>query len=487
MACYTTPCVIKRFKRNLFTSSKYSHHIIKSNLIHGSNKYFCSTQHPADDGIGHVNINYSTIYKERTGITSGLWRLRANLIGHDTIDTNNPPKRGPLIEKPPWQSSILVLYEFVNNETILSEYIRFDGGVRFGRILEDMDSLAGNIAECHADNDDGYPISFVTAAVDRIDLKRRFPLNKNLVMQGTPIYVGKSSMNVQISVYDKNDTNFIICTANFIMVAQDGITGKSIEINSLLLDDEIAQQSFIRGRFEAQLNKERKQKSLTLIKPSSEESALIHQCWLDINVNHKLDMNDKNKYIAISKTKKENVVICQPQHLNRNGKIFGGYLMKIAYELARVTAYTFIGGLQNIYDKTIDKTEMINQHPQFVSSDEITFEHPLSVGCIIRNESHVACTDPMNNEYERVTDDFYEGRKAMMIFVRTYIQEPGKSEEILSNVFSFCYVVPQPTKPIRRVLPLTYEEAMIYLQGKRAVDETTKIAIRNGSTFAQHL
>eukprot|EP00483_Globobulimina_turgida_P006703 UN06713 len=176
-------------------------------------------------------------------------------------------------------------------------------------------------------------------------------------------------------------------------------------------------------------------------------------------------MQDKEKFVAINKTLKENVVICQPQHLNRNGKIFGGYLMKIAYELARVTAYTFIGGLQDIYDESLDKTQVINGHPQFVSSDEISFEHPVSVGCIIRNESLVACTDPMDNRYN--------DRKAMMIFVRTYIQEPGKSEEILSNIFSICYVVPYPIKSIRRVVPLTYEEAMIYLQGRRALDETT--------------
>lgn len=74
-----------------------------------------------------------------------------------------------------------------------------------------------------------------------------------------------------------------------------------------------------------------------------------------------------------------------------------------------------------------------------------------------------------------------------MILVKTYIQEPGNSEEILSNVFSFCYVVPSPKRPIKRVIPLTYAESVLYLQGKRALDVTTKIAIRDGSTFAQYL
>ena len=187
---------------------------------------------PSHDPLGHAVIDYSTIYKERTGVTSGLWRLRLNLTQEDKTLPKVPPQRAPLVEKPPWQSSIVVCYDFNNNKSILNEYIRFDGGVRFGRILEDMDSLAGNVAETHGDNDDGYPISFVTASVDRIDLKRRFPLNRCLIMQGTPIYVGRSSVNVQIKVMDKFDENIEICSANFIMVARDGITGITNLISS---------------------------------------------------------------------------------------------------------------------------------------------------------------------------------------------------------------------------------------------------------------
>ena len=468
-------------------------------------RYFCTSSNGSDgptqpktgfnshiSDIGHANIDYSTIYKERTGVTSGLWRLRLNQTKegkkqNGRTSSDKLPERAPLQERPPWQSEIVVSYDFLDNQSILNEYIRFDGGVRFGRILEDMDSLAGNVAECHADNDDDYPLSFVTAAVDRIDLKRRFPLNKNLVMEGKPIYVGTSSVNVAIRVYDKKDPDFLICSASFIMVAKDGITGKTTTVNALLLDDEKAQQNFIRGRYEAQIKKEERGKRLTVIKPTSEESHLIHQFWLDANVKHRIDMQDKDKFIAINDTSLTSTTICQPQQLNRNGKIFGGHLMRIAYELARVTAYRYIGGLQNIYDNDIDHAQLISGHPQFVSSDEITFNHPVSVGCIIRNESVVACTDTMNTIIERESVDFVTTRKAMMILVRTYIQEPGSQEEILSNVFSFCYVVPNPKRPLKRVIPLTYEESMIYLQGKRALDQTTKIAIRDGSTFAQYL
>ena len=92
------------------------------------------------------------------------------------------------------------------------------------------------------------------------------------------------------------------------------------------------------------------------------------------------------------------------------------------------------------------------------------------VGCRVRNESVVACTDTLNAMHAREKVDFFEGRKAMMIFVRTYIQEPGNSEEKLSNLFSFCYVVPSPKRPIRRVIPLTYKEHLFMLIVRQVAD-----------------
>ena len=88
---------------------------------------------------------------------------------------------------------------------------------------------------------------------------------------------------------------------------------------------------------------------------------------------------------------------------------------------------------------------------------------------------------------EKETNTFNAERKGIMIFVKTYIQEPGNCKEILSNLFSFCFIVPKPKRAIPRVVPLTYQESMNYLQGKRELDQTTRIAIQSGSTFAQYL
>jgi len=57
-----------------------------------------------------------------------------------------------------------------------SQYIRFDGGVRFGKLLEDMDAIAGNVAFMHTQ---GKTVN-VTAIVDNIGVRRHIPMDADL-------------------------------------------------------------------------------------------------------------------------------------------------------------------------------------------------------------------------------------------------------------------------------------------------------------------
>jgi len=57
-----------------------------------------------------------------------------------------------------------------------SQYVRFDGGIRFGMLLEDMDAIAGNVAFFHTQ---GKTVN-VTAMVDNIGVRRRIPMDTDL-------------------------------------------------------------------------------------------------------------------------------------------------------------------------------------------------------------------------------------------------------------------------------------------------------------------
>ena len=183
--------------------------------------------------------------------------------------------------------------------------------------------------------------------------------------------------------------------------------------------------------------------------------------------------------VKTSDTRVEHTTICQPQEMNRAGKIFGGYLMKGAYELARSCAYKFSGGPQDLSDASLFN---IDKHPVFVSSDEISFEYPVTVGSIIMHDSMIACTDL--KDYQTDSRNDYD-RHCMCIIVRTRIQEPGSFEAKLSNLFTFVFVT--PGRSLKQVLPTTYEESMMYLHGRRALNQTAQIALRDGCLLAQFL
>ena len=60
------------------------------------------------------------------------------------------------------------------------------GHVRIGRLLEDLDAMAGNVAFKHADdnNPTTRPLTIVTASVDRIQLIHQLFPDRDLIMKG---------------------------------------------------------------------------------------------------------------------------------------------------------------------------------------------------------------------------------------------------------------------------------------------------------------
>ena len=74
--------------------------------------------------------------------------------------------------------------------------------MRFARILEDLDSLAGNIAFGHCDDDDPdtIPPMLVTAAVERIQLLGHIDMKQDAVLSGQVVYSGSSSLDISLEL-----------------------------------------------------------------------------------------------------------------------------------------------------------------------------------------------------------------------------------------------------------------------------------------------
>ena len=80
--------------------------------------------------------------------------------------------------------------------------------------------------------------------------------------------------------------------------------------------------------------------------------------------------------IMLPETQQHNCLVCQPQQRNTSGRVFGGFLMRRAFELAYATAYCFSG-----------------TNPAFLEVDEVLFVAPVSIGNLLSYESSVLYTE----------------------------------------------------------------------------------------------
>lgn len=80
------------------------------------------------------------------------------------------------------ESYVEEFLRFKSNPQVKEDYLNYYGGIRIGKILEDLDALAGSISYLHcAETSD---VIVVTASVDRIDLLTSIPADKDLKISG---------------------------------------------------------------------------------------------------------------------------------------------------------------------------------------------------------------------------------------------------------------------------------------------------------------
>ena len=113
---------------------------------------------------------------QRSSVTNKLWRARTGLLNA------NAHKPAQVLTKTMQDSYTEVHLDFTKDKMLQEEYLTYAGSIRVGKILEDLDALAGTIAYRHCDDNDSttVPLTIVTASVDRITLLRRFPPNKSV-------------------------------------------------------------------------------------------------------------------------------------------------------------------------------------------------------------------------------------------------------------------------------------------------------------------
>lgn len=301
-----------------------------------------------------------------------------------------------------------------------------------GKLLEDLDALAGTISFKHCFNHAGMANSLllVTASVDKMVLKKPILVDTDLKIVGAVTWVGRSSMEIQLEVIqetsDPLDTQALV--ANFTFVGRDSKTGKSAMINQIMPESE-KEKLLWQEAEERNASRKKRRTQLKNNVDCEREAERINAMLAEGRVFIDMPALADRDSILIKDTCLQNALVCQPQQRNTHGRIFGGFLMRRAFELAFATAYAFAGSA-----------------PSFLEVDHVDFLKPVDVGNFLRFKSCVLYTELEKPEEPLIN-----------VEVVAHVTRPELRSAEVSNKFYFTFTT--NGWKIRSVVPATEEEA----------------------------
>jgi acyl-coenzyme A thioesterase 9 len=264
-------------------------------------------------------------------IVHQLWTARNSAKEAAAFKTVNKD-----LPRTPAQSETSVSYPFSSDEFLRETYRNPWGQMRFGKILEDLDALAGNIAFAHVQDPSTI---IVTASVDRIRLMGVPSIDIDQHLSGKVTFVGTSSMEILMQC--KDDTGYEWMEAYFTFVATDPETRKPGRVAPLLPETFSEHKQFEAARQRAANKRERRQqaKQGVVVQPQIEKAARQLLAEAGPLINMPSLANPHN--ILVTLTQLQSIEIAQPQARNMANQIFGGFLMRRAVELAWATVRSY--------------------------------------------------------------------------------------------------------------------------------------------------
>ncbi|KAK1569127.1 hypothetical protein Q3G72_032845 [Acer saccharum] len=390
-------------------------------------------------------------------VTDALWETRSKVFERLFDPPKDAPPQSELLTKTPSQSRTSIFYNLSSDYILREQYRDPWNDVRIGKLLEDLDALAGTISFKHCCDDDSTtrPLLLVTASVDKIVLKKPISVDIDLKIVGSVIWVGRSSIEIQLDVIQSTKesddaSDSVALTANFIFVARDSKTGKAAPVNRLSPQTEREKFLFEEAEARSKLRKRKRggdRKEFENGEVNRLETLLAEgRIFCDMPA-----LADRDS-ILLRDTRLENSLICQPQQRNIHGRIFGGFLLHRAFELAFSTAYAFAGMV-----------------PYFLEIDHVDFLRPVDVGDFLRFKSCVLYTKVENPDQPLIN-----------IEVVAHVTRPEIRSSEVSNAFYFTFTVRPEAKAstngfrIRNVVPGTEEEA------RRILERMDAAALQSG-------
>ncbi|WP_242393916.1 acyl-CoA thioesterase [Anaeromyxobacter oryzisoli] len=305
--------------------------------------------------------------------------------------------------------------------------VPLQGNLRFGLLLEVLDKLAEETALDYVRRH--HPAArVVTAAIDNVIVRAAADVTRDLVFLARINYVGRTSMEVGIRIEQAGAPPVHVASCYFTMVARSIHEERSLPVPPLEVVDERE-----RHRAEKAIHKRevlRIAEAAAHEPPTREEFdelAALHEAQQAPDFEGKLARN----FVTDSWER------MYPEQENVPRKIFGGYLIRRAYELCSISAY-----------------RIAPDRPIIAAVNRINFFHPVRLGDMLHYTSRIVysghCAVSVQASIERISRD--------------------RTAKALSNSCLFTFVnvddalVPQPVPVIH---PTTFAEDARYLDAVR--------------------
>ncbi|KAG9455388.1 hypothetical protein H6P81_008292 [Aristolochia fimbriata] len=341
--------------------------------------------------------------KHHSVTATALWNSQSSIF-RKLID---PPKNGltqaQLKQKSASQSRISVLYNFSSDYLLRDLYRDARGEVKIGNLLEDLDMLAATVAIKHCSVEDSGTRSpfLVTASMENMELKKPITVASDMKIGGSISWVGRSSLEVQVEVTQLEESaekscqssDLVALTGRFIFAARDSKTGNVAPVNGLTAVTEREKLLVEEGNARDRARKEKREAQR---RKSGKAELYRHQGMFSDNMCL------------------ENSFVCHPQHRNFYGRVFGGFLMHRAFELAFATAYNFAG-----------------QMPRLLQVDHVDFFKPVDVDDFLRFKSCVHLVTESTNPVETLVH----------VAVEAHVTRAEIMSSEMSNRFYFTFTV----------------------------------------------
>lgn len=302
------------------------------------------------------------------------------------------------------------------------------GNFRMGVLLELLDRVAGEAAVAFVRRT--MPEArVVTAALDEVVVRAVADVGKDVRCRARINRVGTSSMEVGVRVDQlPEETHLATCYFTMVVLAADGSAERAARLEPFLPDDERGRQRVARA--EARRDAYRQERARAFEPPSPEEFQLISRLYREQELPGFTGLPARQ-------LQAETWERTYPEQENPWKIIFGGFILRRAYELSAICA------------------EFVATHrPLLAAVNRVNFVRPVQIGDKLHLTSRV----------------IYTAGPAVCVETSIERQSRDRQSRALSNSCLFTFVNVDPAlapQDVPRVYPASHAEEQRYLSARR--------------------